>query len=172
MTKEEQPRTIPLRKSRWILLGIWFGGTALILFPVIVMCFTRAEIQNSAPKIVGWLLPNLIPTLSLIATIVGADAIDPKPDKFTVRVGFHRFVMVMSIVYIAMVAFTFLIEPLIANMDLLDAIDISNLWLGPIQGFVAGVVSILFYSTRIEKTDDDKEDKKEESTKPDDADDK
>jgi hypothetical protein len=141
---------IPLGDSRWKLLKLWFSGFAVILAFLIYVSLLRGDVhREDAAGLIGWAFPNLLPTLSLIATVVGANAINPPAAEPTVRKQYHQLVYWVSFAYLFLVALPLFTSEL-TTWDVLEATTISNLWLGPIQGVVGGLIAVLFNSKTYE----------------------
>jgi cytochrome c-type biogenesis protein CcmH/NrfF len=96
----------------------------------------------------NWLLPAVLPTLTLIVGVFIADVVgtggdsETEPDSFT-----YKLSLGMSIAYLLVVSFTILIEPF-SDYDPEGLMKISNLWLSPLQGLVAATVGIFFVKKR------------------------
>ena len=92
----------------------------------------------------GWLLPTLIPTLSLILGVLivdsqrGAAGEEKQVDRFL-----YRLAIGLSLGYLAIVVLPFAIQPL-TGKPILDVIQLTHYWLGPVQGLVAGILGVFF----------------------------
>ncbi|TWT87950.1 hypothetical protein [Neorhodopirellula pilleata] len=139
-------KTISLEQSRWRILQVWLAGSIGILLFAITICLTRdVRDPQDWTSILGWVLPHLIPTASLILSVIGANAMNPHPDPTMVKLVYHRLVLMVLTAYLVAVVTTFLLEALVP-FDLIQTMSIANLWLGPFQGIVSGVLSVLFFT--------------------------
>jgi len=96
----------------------------------------------------GWFLPTLMPSLGLIVTVLTYTALNPLMTGSVVRKTFVSIAMGLSILYLATVILTILIQPF-ASKTPAEAVELmrtSNLWLGPLQGLVASALGVLFVS--------------------------
>ncbi|MEM1225172.1 MAG: hypothetical protein AAGJ40_05715 [Planctomycetota bacterium] len=139
-------KTISLERSRWRLLWIWLVGSVLIFGYTITIGVTRGFNDPSDwSSTVGWVFPHLLPTLSLILSVVGANALNPRSEEVSVKMVYHRLVMVIVVAYLFLVFATYLLEGIIP-FDLVQTMGIANFWLGPLQGVVSAALSVLFFS--------------------------
>jgi hypothetical protein len=104
---------------------------------------------DKVQEVWGWALPTIIPTLAMIVTVLGYTALDPSTSTAIVRRSFFRISWWLSLFYLLLILLTILIQPFLSSMnDRLQAMRISNLWLGPIQGLVASSLGVLFVTKR------------------------
>jgi len=98
-------------------------------------------------EIFGWALPIIMPSLSLIITVLGASAFGPA-EKQEVRRSFFGLALWLSVIYLVLVPGTILIEPFTPQQEGQDGslLRISSLWLGPLQGLVASAMGVLFFT--------------------------
>ena len=93
-----------------------------------------------------WLLPNLLPTLTMMVSAVAASAFIQK-GGVSVRRDFYHSAMGLSVFYLATVAGLLLCQP-IANpasaTEQLRSLQTSNIATGPLQGLVAAALGVLF----------------------------
>jgi hypothetical protein len=153
---------VPLEEARWKLGSIWFFGAGLIMILLIVQSLMGVY-GDRVQGVWGWALPNIVPTLSLmIGVFAGAALLEhAESDTMKVRRPFVRLAMGLSIFHLLAVAATLLAQPWGPTIsgdedsyDVMMLFDVSNLWLGPLQGLVAAVLGVMFYS----KTSDGKGD--------------
>lgn len=122
--------------SVWLILG---GAIFLVLLGQSLFG-KYGELTDDAW---GWFLPSVMPTLSLIISVMvfdslGDGAADKRADGFMFGIAFW-----LSAFYLLIVFSTILVQPLtsIAPLDLMRQ---SNLWLGPLQGLVAAALGAFF----------------------------
>jgi hypothetical protein len=147
---EEQPRApafIRLDEVRWKLAKLW-----LIMSTVFVFLLIGQSVMNKyAGKVTdvwSWALPTIIPTLSLILTVLGATSNETsKDDQARIKKPFYRAVYWISMFYLSLILGTVLVEPFTPYAPL-ELFKLSNLWLGPIQGLVASSMAALFFTKK------------------------
>ena len=102
----------------------------------------------------GWALPNFLPTLALMISVFAADALEPVPESATyVRKNFFYLAAGLSTFYAAATLISLLAQPIVALVfdtpDLvatrLELLEMSNLWLAPLQGLSIGSLGVLFF---------------------------
>jgi len=145
-TSSVKAETIQLSAARNRLALVWLFTAGAIFLLLIVQTFL-GHFEDKSQDVWSWVLPTLMPTLTLMVTVVGADALRAEATDMVVRKGFFRLALVMSVFYLLLVLATLLVEPL-TSIRLLDLLKISNLWLGPLQGLVTSALGLLFFSKR------------------------
>ena len=138
--------TIPLEEVRWKLARLWLilgGFFVLLLVAQSVMGKYQGKVQN----VWSWALPALIPTLSLIVTVLGASAFEFHEDVILLKKTFYRVVVWLSIAYLSFLIATLLVEPF-TPYESIELLNLSNFWLAPFQGIVASAIGVLFFSTK------------------------
>jgi hypothetical protein len=100
-----------------------------------------------------WLLPNLLPTLTMMVSALAASAFIQN-ERSTVRRDFYHSAMGLSVFYLVTVAGLLLSQP-IANptsaTDQLNSLRTSNIATGPLQGLVAAAIGVLFATGKSEE---------------------
>jgi len=124
------------------LATLWFIMAAVIFTLMILMSFSK--LKGFLDVAWGWLLPNLLPTLSLILAVFFID-IQSKVtdntktvDRFYFRIAFYisTFYLLLILGIILSTGFGFKIH---------ETIKGSNFYLGPIQGIVGAALALFFY---------------------------
>jgi|SRR5437588_10202076 len=137
--------SIQLSRVRLKIAVVWLSGTGLVSL-LLILQTVFGKYQNRAQDVWSWALPTILPTLSLIMSALGADALK-KERALVVGLGFSRITINLSTAYLFLVLFTILIEPF-TPYEPLEWLKLSNLWLGPIQGLVASSIGVLFVSRK------------------------
>ena len=98
-------------------------------------------------------MPNFLPTLALMGSVFASQAIDPDDQTVSVvRVFFFRLAFWVSIFYF-LILFIVILAPVVLQMagreaatatTRLDAMSSSNIFLGPLQSFVVGIIGAMF----------------------------
>jgi hypothetical protein len=124
-----------LAPARRQLAALWFIGAAppFLCLAVRTLAFPeRFDVQAAW----GWLLPTLLPTLSLL---VGVLALGPPQQRREVDPFLLGLARWLSAIYLVLVMASLLFA-WARGSDLRTA----NLFLGPLQGLVAGVLTFFF----------------------------
>ena len=140
---------IPLDNVRFRLAVLWLAGAAAIIIIMVVQSLLN-HYDDKAQEAWSWLLPTLTPTLGMVITVLGYTALDSRALEGVVRNSFFQVAFWLSSFYLFLILLTLLIQPF-AHADAAKAIQLmrlSNIWLGPIQGFVASALGVLFVSKR------------------------
>ena len=134
---------IPTRQCRKRLAIAWFvlGGFLILLM---ILMSLLGKFGGRTSEAWGWFLPALMPTLSLI---VGVLVIDLRSESSKCPKHVDRFLYLLalwlSLGYLLAIALTFLAQPLV-NTPILDLMQLTDLWLGPLQGIVAAALGVFF----------------------------
>lgn len=148
----EGPHLLPAEKSIQLdtaqarLAAVWFVGTALVLILVILQSLMN-RFGNRTQEAWEWLLPTIMPTLGMILSGLVGTAFDPLSSAVIVRRLFYRVAIWLSAFYQLLILLTILVQPF-TNMEPVDLMHRSNLWLGPIQGLVGVALGVLFVSKK------------------------
>jgi hypothetical protein len=118
------PGRIPLENARSNLARLWFAGSGLIFLILLLQSFATIY-QDRLAEVWGWALPTLLPTLSLILSVLGANAIDhqtqahgPKQAQAAgVRRDFYTITFRLSLIYLAVIFGTIVAEPVIVYLQ-------------------------------------------------------
>jgi hypothetical protein len=127
---------------------VWFVGTALIVFLQVAQSI-MGRFGNNVSDAWGWLLPNLVPTSSLIVTVLVLDARGETNDRRAADPFLYRLTLSLCVGYLLLVLATILGQPL-TSIPVLAAMKQSNLWLGPVQGLASGALGAFFIQAKRE----------------------
>jgi len=133
--------TIVLEKIRMKLAKIWFIGTALPFFLMTIQS-VLGKYEPKTQEAWSWFIPLVFPTLTLMVSVMGVDAVGQYRRK-VIRIGFANIVVWLSFAYIGALTIVILLEPLSAQ-DPFKVFSISNFFLGPLQGVVVAALGYLF----------------------------
>lgn len=134
--------TLPIAYCKRQLARIWFAGGGVLFF-ILVLQTLFNRYGDDALKVWGWLLPNVLPTLSLILGQLVLDAMqssgtDKRMDRFL-----FRLTEVLSCAYLLSLVLIFALQPFL-TMSPLVVMQQSSVYLGPLQGLVAGAMGAFF----------------------------
>jgi hypothetical protein len=127
------------------LASVWFAGAALV-FTLVLVQTLAGKYGDRAGTAWGWLMPAILPTLSLITGAIAYNASRPKRDITVNRLA-YRVALGLSIFYLLLLLTTLLVEPLIPVTPL-QILEMSDFWLGPVQGLVGLSLGAFFVSAR------------------------
>lgn len=133
----------PLAACQRRLAAIWLPACALLSL-LLVGQSVFGKYGDESGKAWGWFLPTVLPTLSLIVGAVAYSAKQPDtPD--TVDEFAYRLSLGLSIFYLLLVAAVPVVQPL-SGLPPFRLMEISSLWLGPVQGLVGLALGVFFVS--------------------------
>ena len=125
------------------LAALWFAG-GLLLFLLVATQTVLNRYGERVEEAWAWLLPAILPTLSLILGVLIAEQVATGPmRRLVVDRFFYRLASGLSAVYLLLVAATILLSPF-STSPLLEVMRRSNLYLGPLQGLVAAALGVFF----------------------------
>ncbi|HKQ47661.1 MAG TPA: hypothetical protein VJZ71_06310 [Phycisphaerae bacterium] len=138
---------LEMKKCKQWLAIVWFIGAAIISSVVIVQSIL-GRYGNKESEAIGWLLPTVMPTLSLMIAVFAAEAL--KPGRKGERVDSFMFWLnvAISVFYLSVVAATIFLSPF-ATIGPLALMKMSNLWLGPCQGLAAAGLGVFFVNSQV-----------------------
>ncbi len=138
--------TIGLDTVRIKLAWLWLSGGGLFV-TILVAQSLLGKYGADVQEVWGWALPNLVPTLGMIVTVLGYTALDPEQSKVAVRANFYTVAWMLSLAYLFLLLLTVLLQPLTPYQPI-QLMRMANLWLGPSQGLVASALGVLFVSKK------------------------
>ncbi|UCC72542.1 MAG: hypothetical protein JSV86_19620 [Gemmatimonadota bacterium] len=138
---------VPVAICQRRLATVWFSAGA-VLFLLLAVQSLLGKYGDETTKAWSWLLPTIVPTLSLI---IGAVAYQAKKaqSEATVDRFAYRLSLWLSVFYLVLVLAT-VIVPAVRSYpsaaDMLGTMEMSNLFLGPVQGLVGIALGVFFVS--------------------------
>jgi len=130
-------------KKRLAVLWLTGGGFLFLLFLLQSVFGYFAGCGMNARDAWGWLLPTIMPTLSLIVGVLAMEAATRNVDERRVDPFFFRLAIFLSLGYLLAVLLPLLLQPFSPRTPR-EIMDLANLWLGPLQGLTAATVGIFF----------------------------
>ena len=136
---------VPLGKCQRALALLWLIGSGF-LFTLVLVQTALGHYGDSYADAWNWLLPGVLPTASLIVTVLfrTTDPEQKTADRFLFRLCYG-----LSSMYLLAVISVLLLQPFQSGVAA-DALKHSNIYLGPFQGLVASSIGAFFVQT--EKT--------------------
>jgi hypothetical protein len=129
---------------------LWFVAFILI-FILLLMQTIRGVYQDHTTEAWSWFLPTIIPTLSLMIAVFVSDALGISQDVKYVDRFFYRLTFFLSLFYLLIIGAT-IIAQVFSEKWPWELLQQSSLWLGPIQGLVAGSLVIFFRQKESQST--------------------
>jgi hypothetical protein len=142
-TTQEVTKRLPLVWCQRRLAVLWLGGAAVLVLLMIVQTMGN-KYGDAAADAWGWLLPTVVPTLSLIVGAFAAAA-RQKADVATVDRFSYRLTFWLSAAYLVLVVIVPLAQPLTGRPPL-ELMQLSKLWLEAVQGIVGIALGVYFVS--------------------------
>lgn len=125
------------------LAAVWFLGSGIV-FVLILIQTLAGKYGSGAEAAWGWLMPAILPTLSLIVGATAYHASRPKRDLTVSRLA-YRVALGLSVFYLLLLLATLLVDPLTPTTPL-QLMELSRFWLGPVQGLVGLALGAFFVS--------------------------
>jgi hypothetical protein len=127
------------------LVLIWLIGSS----PVLVLMLFRTLGSNAGgiERVWGWLLPTIMPTLSLVVGAYASTALTESEGHRTVDRLFFRIATSLSVAYLVIVTLAISLYPLSSPPAVL-ALERIGIVLGPVQGLVSACLGVFFVSNR------------------------
>lgn len=131
------------------LATIWFIGAGIVFVLILLQTIVGMYSGNES-KVWGWFLPTIIPTLSLMVGVLVSDALHgARGEERQIDPFIYRLSASLSIAYFIVVLLTFFLGQLLSETPL-KLLEMSNLWLAPLQGLV--IASLAAFFTRAERS--------------------
>jgi hypothetical protein len=109
MSPTETPNLITLETARIKLARLWLMGGGLILLLIFFQSTFGNVYVDHLEEVWSWILPTLIPTLSLIVAVMGANALniaETTQDQIMVRRSFYTITLWLSLAYLFLILAT------------------------------------------------------------------
>ena len=133
-----------LKQAEWRLAWVWLGLGGLLLL-VLVGQSLVGFYQTRVADAWGWFLPTVMPTLSLIIGVLAAEGLARDRKPRTIEPRLVHLATGLSVVYLLLVATSIVSAALLAHRTPpVEILNRSDLWLGPVQGLVAGTLGVIF----------------------------
>jgi uncharacterized membrane protein SirB2 len=133
---------ISLKNSQRYLATVWIVG-ASVPFTIVLIQTMNSKYGDKSGEVWGWLSSNILSTLLLILTVVVADALKQDREVQTVDKFIFRITTFLSIVYLAALSLPLLARPFL-QIESLELIKQSSLWLTPLQGLLSITLGVFF----------------------------
>jgi hypothetical protein len=134
-----KPRLL-LEDARTTLSRIWFIGSG-VNFLILLVQSLLGKYGSDTQQVWSWFIPSVVPTLSLVITVLGVGAMGKKENRF-VKTQFVDLAKYLSIAYMCVLFLTIVAASL--RPPAIDVLLLSNAWLGPLQGLTVAAIGYLF----------------------------
>lgn len=133
---------IPVSEAQRRLVLIWLIGS----MPMLALMLLRTFGPNSdqIERVWSWLLPALMPTLSLVVGVYASTALAGTNARLVERV-FFRVAAGLSLAYLTILTLAIALYPS-SSQPALVTLDRIALVLGPGQGLVSAALGVFFVS--------------------------
>ncbi len=138
--------TIGFEKARKKIATAWLLLSGLIFLIFVFWTFSGKFGDRSAVAW-GWVLPNIMPTLSLIVGILVMDAKGTASAGKTIDRFIYRLAFSLSLFYLLLILMILIFHGKI-DSPLFTIFDNSSLFLGPLQGLVSAAIGAFYYKKR------------------------
>lgn len=133
---------ISISKCKKRLAVTWFIGAGVIFFLILLQSIFGRYSERVADAW-GWFLPTVMPTLSLMIGVLVADTLRVVKREKNVDPFMYKVALSLSVTYFLVVLVTIALQPF-SSVPPLELLDMSNLWLAPLQGLVAAALGAFF----------------------------
>lgn len=138
---------VAMMEAKKRLAVVWCVGGGL-LFLLLLGQTILGHYGDKVKEAWAWLLPTIIPSLSMIVSgVVVSGPLGKKLETKTVDRFAFKLAFSISLFYLVTVSFTILLSPF-SQIPPLELMKLSNLWLGPFQGLVGAALAVFFVSTK------------------------
>jgi hypothetical protein len=142
---------VSLAAAKKTLALIWFAGAAPLFLVLLIQTFS-GHYGDRFQDAWGWLLPSVLPTLSLMVATFVKDS--DRTAEGSVGQFIYRLTVVLSVAYLITVMATIFESPFAGTtvtpdgkqmaMTDLQLMQMSHIWLGPFQGLVTAALGAFF----------------------------
>ena len=131
------------KECRKRLAALWFSLAGLMFVFLVVQSFLGG-LGSKPVDSWGWFLANTVPTLSLIASNLVADAATSSNDDAEVDPFYYRLSLSVSAFYLLTILAVILLWRLTAYEEPADLMAFSSVFVGPLQAVAVSIIAIFF----------------------------
>ena len=135
---------IQFSKAKKIMAVVWLLFSAIIFTIFIILTITKFGEESQVAW--NWLLPSILPTLSLIIGILVTDARSATSQEHKVNKFYYYLALGFSLFYLCLLLSLILFHGSFP-IGIDEMFKRSNLFLAPIQGLVSAVIGIFYYKS-------------------------
>ncbi len=134
---------IEMIKAKKKIATLWFIFSGVILLLIMIQSI-MGRFETKSDEAWGWILPTIIPTLSLILSIFIVDIRNTRSSKIFVDIFYYRLTISFSAFYLLTVLLIILLQPF-TGTPIITLMKNSNIFLGPFQGLVSSSMVFFFF---------------------------
>ena len=131
-----------LRKAKRRLAVLWFVASALLIALILIQTIT-GKYQNLVSQAWSWLLPTVMPTLSLVVAVLVSDQLGRNPHERAADPFLLGLCYGLSLFYLLAVAAVIVFYKF-SGFGPLKFMQASSIFLGPLQGLVSAALAAFF----------------------------
>jgi len=139
-------KEVYIHKSKRRISILWFTFS-IFLFLLFLIQKIGGHYSDEEKEAWGWMIQNILPSLSLIISILIIDAANLIDRTKKIERFYYRLAYLASFFYLLTVLFTLLGEPF-SKYATLKYFQLSELWLAPLQGLVTGILGVFYFKKR------------------------
>lgn len=141
--------TINFSKAQKRIATLWFVFS-LIIFTLFFLQTLLGKFEDKNQEAWGWLLPIILPNLTLMLSIFLSDIHNKKKNEANdskVDVFFYRLTIGISFFYLGTILCIIIIQPL-TSKNIINLMSESLIFLGPLQALVSGSIGLFFVNKK------------------------
>jgi hypothetical protein len=144
MQRDNRPRRdrVTLEDARSRLSVVWFAGSGAVFFLLMVQSLF-GKYGADTQQVWAWYIPCVVPTLSLMVSVLGAGALGSGERRY-LRHQFFSLTWWLSLSYILVLFLT--VSAASLRDPAVDVLVLSSAWLGPLQGVFVAAIGYIFIS--------------------------
>lgn len=136
-----------LKQAEWRLALLWLAASGLLFLLLVGQSFSNVYGDRIADAW-GWFLPTVMPTLSLVVGVLVAEGLSKQKKPRHIDPRLVHLATGLSAVYLGLVATSIIGATAFGfgppDQHVVETLNLSNLWLAPIQGLVAAALGVIF----------------------------
>lgn len=125
---------------------LWFGFSGLIFAFMLLYTLRGLPFGPRTAEVWGWLMPNIMPTLTLIVSVLVLESRGKGVDLPPASPLLFRLALLMSVVYLLTLLALVVVPANFTDQPALELLRSTGIWLGPFQGLVSGALGGFFVS--------------------------
>jgi hypothetical protein len=140
---------ISMAQCKTRLTTIWFVGSGVV-FALIFVQTIGGRYGDQVNEAWSWLLPNIMPTLSLITGVLVTDSLGKGIQIKSVNRFLFQMAFWLSVAYLMTITLTILLWPITSELEPLTFLQKSSIWLAPFQGLITALMGAFFIQNDVD----------------------
>ena len=145
--------TITAKQAQRRLAYLWFIGAALPFLLVVLQSLVGSKYGDRSREVWEWLLPTILPTSSLILSVLVVDAHQRSNGRRRIGRLLYNLAFWLAGIYLLIVnahlVFMPPVDPTGEAVGGLETLSASTIYLGPLQGLVTAAFGAFFVSNAV-----------------------